>query len=88
MVAAASDARRFERDTHRKAFRALDVVRDLLPRRHSGGEHEVVIRREKLPVEEVLQRPAVDGQELRSRGEPELGAKGVGRHRLDANHAA
>src|SRR4029077_6830556 len=40
----------------------------------------------KLPVEKVLERPAVDRQELRSREEPQLTADGVGHHCLNANH--
>src|SRR5437660_2943729 len=56
------------------------------PRRQARRQEEAVVRREELPVEEVLERPAIDGQQLGSRREPQLAADGVGRYRLHANH--
>jgi len=51
---------------------ALDVVLDLLPRRQARRQEEALVRREGTPVEEVLERPAIDGQKLRSGDEPQL----------------
>src|SRR5881409_1231915 len=83
---ATPDPRRLERHAHREPLGALDVVLDRLPRRQARRQEEAVVRREELPVEEVLERPAIDGQQLGSRREPQLAADGVGCYRLHANH--
>src|SRR2546421_61831 len=86
MVPTTPDPRRLERHAHRESLGTLDVVLDLLPRGKARRQQKALIRRKELPVEEVLQRPAVDGHQLRSGSEADLAADGVGCHRLDANH--
>ena len=86
MIGAAADARGFERNPHRHTLGALDVVLDFLPSRRLHVQHEVVIGGEELPIQEVLERAAVDRKQLRSSGQPYCGAQGVRRHRLHANH--
>src|SRR6266853_2210396 len=86
MVPATPDPRRLERHAHREPLGALDVVLDGLPRRQARLQEEAVLRREELPVEEVLERPAIDGQQLGSRRELQLAGDGVGRYRLHTNH--
>ena len=86
MVRAAADPRRLEGHPHRQSLRALDVVLHLLPRRKLRGKGEAVLSREELPVEEIVERAAAYGAELRARQETEFGTERPRRHRLDANH--
>src|SRR5438067_5192088 len=66
---------------------AFHIVLHSVPVRLGDGQDELLVRRQELPIQEVLERAAVDRVELRSRDEPEFRAERAGRHRLNTNHA-
>jgi hypothetical protein len=85
-VGAAPDARRVELDPQGGVVRPLHVVLDGLPLRGAGQQHEALLGREELPIEEVRQLAPVDGEQLEAGGDPELGPDGIGMHGLHPNH--
>ena len=66
--------------------RALDVELDLLAVRLADVEEELLLGGEELPVEEVLELPAVHGEQLRPLGEPELLGDRFGLYRRHSYH--
>ena len=85
-VGAATDAGRLERDAQWLTQRALDLVLDLLAVRLADLEEKLLFGREELPVEEVLELPAVHRQQLRPLGEPELLCDRFGLYRRHSYH--
>ena len=86
VVGAAPDPGWLQHDAHRQPFRPFDVILDLLPRGQPRPKHELLVRSQELPVEKVLEVPAIHLEQLGSWDEFEGGTQRVGCHRLYANH--
>ena len=86
-VGAAADAGRLQRHAERLAQRALDLELDLLAAGLAHVQEELLLRRQELPVEEVLQLAPVDREQLGAHGEPQLLGDRLRLHPRHANHA-
>ena len=86
MIRTTANPGRLQHDAHRQPLRAFDVILDLLPRWQAGPQDELLVRGQELPIEKVLETPAVDLEQLGSWDEVEGGAQRLRRHRLHANH--
>ena len=85
-LAQRADRWRLELDAHRLALAALDLVDDRLAVGETGLDHELVVGREELPVEEVRQLAAVHRQQLGARDDADLIADAPRLNARDANH--
>ena len=71
-VGAAPDPGRLEREPERLARRALDIELDLLTVRLADVEQDLLLGGEELPVEKVVELPAVHREQLGAGPEPQL----------------
>ena len=87
-VGAAPDPGRLERHPERLAQRPLDLELDLLPAGLAHVQQELLLGGQELPVEKVLQLPAVHREELGAFLEPQLGCDRIGMYCGYSNHPA
>ena len=87
-IGAAADAWRLEPHAKRQILGTLDVELDFLARGHAGVQQKAVVGGQELPVQEVFELPAVDGQEIGAGDEPEFRPERLRCHRLHTNQAA
>ena len=85
-VGAPSDRGRLKLDTHRLAAFALDVVLDFRPIGQPRRHDERLIGRQELPIEEVFQRPFIDGEEFSAGNDADLVGDAPWLYTCDANH--
>src|SRR5206468_2778878 len=71
-VRASTNGRRLQLDAKGFAIGPFDLKDDILARRKSGFDQELVIGRQELPIQEIRDLAAVDGQELGPRLNPQL----------------
>ena len=77
-VGAAADPHRLHLDPHRKFLGTFDVVLDLFAIRVPDVQQERLVSGEELPVDEILDLPPADGEDLRAGAKAEFGPEGVG----------
>ena len=71
-IGAAPNPGWLECDTEGRVFGALDVVVDELAVRQLGPDDEVILRRQKFPIEKVVDGSPIDGMQFRSRLDAEF----------------
>src|SRR5262249_23112871 len=77
-VGAAANPGRLDGDAEGLGKRSFNVKMDFLAARLANGEAELLLGGEELPVEEVFELAAVDGEELGARQESDLVGDGAG----------